>query len=388
MAITLQSDGTAAARPIRPTGTASSGRFPLARLIQLIGLLQSERYPNARRLAEICEVSRRTIYRDLASLSDSGLSVLYRPDRLGYELERQVFLQPPRLEEREALALLLLSRDPHSLAGLGLGPLAAQAVDKVLQGLPDESRPRLLAASEVFVGLPQPISAVAEQREVGEVVLAALGRRRQLRLWLREPGEPAPSATKFSIFRMVPGDGDWCLFGRSTVHRRVIAIPLRRVVRVELTEDPYAIPPRFRLGRFMEPATEAPGCSPEGRVVLRFEPGVRARVISAPWPSRPDFRDLEHGGVELTLVADDLRHLVPLLLGFGTEVEVVEPASLRSALAEGASRIAVYHARGPAPAGLAAPAGPGWNEPGAVIDSGPTAGCGRMGASHRHGGAP
>jgi predicted DNA-binding transcriptional regulator YafY len=359
MAITLQADGTAAARPIRPTGTASSGRFPLARLIQLIGLLQSERYPNARRLAEICEVSRRTIYRDLASLSDAGLPVLYRPDRLGYELERQVFLQPPRLEEREALALLLLSRESHSLAGLGLGPLAAQAADKVLQGLPDDCRPRLLAASEVLVGLSRPFPAAAERRAVHEVVLAALGRRRQLRLWFRETGEPVPSATKFSIFRMVPSDGDWCLFGRSTVHRKVIAIPLHRIVRGELTEDPYAIPPRFQLGRFMDYEAAAPGCSSGGRVVLRFESVARAKAISAPWPARPDIRDLEHGGVELTLVRDEPRHLVPLLLGFGTEVEVVEPASLRSALVEGASRIARHHARSHAQAEPSPAAGRG-----------------------------
>src|SRR6516225_6244023 len=84
-----------------------SSRFPLARLIQLIVLLQTERYPNARRLAEICEVSRRTIYRDLAALTGAGITVLYRSDRQGYQLAQSVFLQPPKMEEREALALLV-----------------------------------------------------------------------------------------------------------------------------------------------------------------------------------------------------------------------------------------------------------------------------------------
>ena len=45
-------------------------RVPLARLLQLLMILQSERFPNARRLSEACEVSRRTIYRDLAENYD------------------------------------------------------------------------------------------------------------------------------------------------------------------------------------------------------------------------------------------------------------------------------------------------------------------------------
>ena len=66
-----------------------SSRFPLARLIQLIILLQTERCPNARRLAEICEVSRRTIYRDLAALAGAGIAVIYRSDRQGYQLAQE-----------------------------------------------------------------------------------------------------------------------------------------------------------------------------------------------------------------------------------------------------------------------------------------------------------
>ncbi len=81
------------------TEPSHSSRFPLARLIQLIVLLQTERYPNARRLAEICEVSRRTIYRDLAALAGAGITVLYRSDRQGYQLAQNVFLQPPKMEE-------------------------------------------------------------------------------------------------------------------------------------------------------------------------------------------------------------------------------------------------------------------------------------------------
>ena len=58
--------------------------------LQLLMILQSERFPNARRLAEACEVSRRTIYRDLAILEAAGIEVLYQPERQGYQLAREL----------------------------------------------------------------------------------------------------------------------------------------------------------------------------------------------------------------------------------------------------------------------------------------------------------
>ncbi len=62
---------------------AAALRLPLARLLQLLMILQSERFPNARRLAEACAVSRRTIYRDLATLEAAGIDVLYQTETAG-----------------------------------------------------------------------------------------------------------------------------------------------------------------------------------------------------------------------------------------------------------------------------------------------------------------
>src|SRR5271166_1579768 len=175
---------------------AHSSRFPLARLIQLIVLLQTERCPNARRLAEICEVSRRTIYRDLAALAGAGITVLYRSDRQGYQLAQNVFLQPPKMEEREALALLVSCRQWGSGDDMGLGRHANQAIDKLIQSLPDGMRTRLLAAAEILGDPPDRPRSSATRREVDDQILLALTQRRQVRLRVRETGTSAAETTK------------------------------------------------------------------------------------------------------------------------------------------------------------------------------------------------
>src|SRR5262245_29838298 len=90
-------------------GHSTPLRLPLVRLLELAMILQSEQFPNARRLAEIHGVSRRTIYRDLTTLEDAGLSIQYVSERQGYRLGRDCLLQPPQLDKLEALALLVAS---------------------------------------------------------------------------------------------------------------------------------------------------------------------------------------------------------------------------------------------------------------------------------------
>ncbi|MGC8643335.1 MAG: helix-turn-helix transcriptional regulator [Isosphaeraceae bacterium] len=231
--------------------TLPANRFPISRLLQLIVLLQAGRCPNARRLAEICEVSTRTVYRDLAILADAGITVNYRADRQGYEIARGLFLQPPRLEEREVLALLTLCRYWNQGDDLGLRCAAIQAVDKLIQSLPEPLRTRFLDAAEILGEHPAATSAAPKQASIHDEILAALVQRKQLRLWVREQSREESQATKIAIYRLTRVGTSWCLVGRSSWHCAVTLVPIDRIERVEPTADPYEIPPRFNLERFL-----------------------------------------------------------------------------------------------------------------------------------------
>lgn len=66
----------------RPAG---NGRR-LSRLLKLMDVLQSGRVYNSQELADMCGVSRRTVFRDIAALQEAGLSVLQDESRRGYFL--------------------------------------------------------------------------------------------------------------------------------------------------------------------------------------------------------------------------------------------------------------------------------------------------------------
>jgi len=240
-----------AERSIAITRPAHSSHFPLSRLLQIVVLLQTERCPNARRLAEICEVSRRTIYRDLATLADAGITVVYRADRQGYELSRSLFLQPLRIEEREVAALLVLCGRWENRNDLGLSELADRAVGKLIQSMPDSSRDRLLNTAEVLVPPRDPGAEPVDGSDIHEVIFEAISRRKQVRLWFLEPDGAEPEATKFAIYRLTRVGGRWSLVGRSSRHCQVISLPIEQIARAEVTRDDTTIPPRFDLKRHL-----------------------------------------------------------------------------------------------------------------------------------------
>ncbi len=330
-----------------------TSQFPLARLLQLIVLLQTERCPNARRLADICEVSRRTIYRDVATLSGAGITILYRPDRQGYELARDLFLQPPRLEEKEVLALLVLCRQWSQADHLGLYDHANRAVDKLLQGLPHELRDRLTNGSEVLSEVVQAHAPCLERQALYDQILVSLGMRKQVRLAVRESGDVGLETTKFGIYRLSLINGRWCLVGRSTRHCGVVRIPVPQIERIELTSDSYTIPPRFNLSRFLAQNSLEPELAPGCKVVLRLAPAVISRIDLAAWPQNARLHPLAHGAVNLEFELESPQELLPKLLGFGHDVEILEPEDLRSAMSDLARRIA--HRHGPKPVPGSAP---------------------------------
>ncbi|MCA9021447.1 MAG: HTH domain-containing protein, partial [Planctomycetaceae bacterium] len=81
------------------------------RLLRLIALLQSGRVYNSAQLASECEVSRRTVFRDLKTLQEAGIYVLYDDEKQGYLLPWRTIVPFKDLTFEEVLALFVLSQD-------------------------------------------------------------------------------------------------------------------------------------------------------------------------------------------------------------------------------------------------------------------------------------
>ncbi len=344
MSLLSRQSANAAESMLTETLTGLQGSAQLGRLFRLVLILQSERFLNARELAERCEVSRRTIYRDLEVISSAGLPVRYRADRQGYQLARGPFLSPTSIEEKEALALLILASTWRKGVNLGLSASAWDGAVKVVQGLAPEIRERVLAAAETFPQDEPKPDLNPDRRQVHELIRRALAERKQVRLWYGQMGVVGEeNCTKFSPYCLLHRDNQWFLVGRSTLHRRIEVIGVSWVRKAVLTEDDYTIPPRFRLDRVFGHAWGVVREPVHHRVRLRFSARVAPELNDTTWHPTQKRTLLDDGRVDLEFSLDGVGEVRRWILGFGDEVEVLEPPLLRRQVFQVAARIARLH---------------------------------------------
>jgi predicted DNA-binding transcriptional regulator YafY len=317
-------------------------RLPLARLLELVMILQSERFPNARRLAETCGVSRRTIYRDLTTLEAAGLSILYVPERQGYQLGRDCLLQPPQLDEHEALALLIASQFGSIPDPLGALLPVRKALAKVIQSLPNGLR-KLLADSGELIAETAPVNETPrERRAIHQAILNAILHRRRLRVSYRDDGQGAATTTSFGLYRLARLEGQWALVGHSSAHGGVRLFWLPWVERAEATGESYIIPPRFQLHRFIAKQQPIRRDRPT-EVRLRFSARLASVVRDMPLRSGQEQKEAPDGTLELVFNVEKFDEVVHWVLSFGDQVEVIGPEDLRKAVCEWAEQIIRRH---------------------------------------------
>ncbi|MGW3044108.1 helix-turn-helix transcriptional regulator [Kitasatospora sp. NPDC001159] len=314
------------------------------RLLSILLLLQTRGRVSATELAERLEVSVRTIYRDVESLSAAGVPVFTERGRHGgINLLPGYRTDVTGLTADEARALFVLSaQGAHS--DLGLDGALGSALRKVMAALPAPHRPAAERVSERILVDParwmqgaQP--AVGSGPDLGELQYAVFADRR-LRLRYRHGGTPAPVEYTVDPYGLVSKASVWYLV--ADLHGEPRLFRADRVLAAETTEEAVRRRPGLGLGEVWAALREQVERIPK-------EVPVRVRVRRG----RLDMFLRIHGGrvaelppeagagpaeewVEVAM-AFPAPAAVLSLLAFGAEVEVLSPPAARRELARAAA---------------------------------------------------
>lgn len=111
------------------------------RLFLIINALRGRRASTARELADLLQVSPRTVYRDVGDLQLSGIPIEGEAG-VGYTLRRGSDIPPLMFTRDELEALVVGARFTRAFAGRRLAASAEQALVKVEAVLPEDLRRR------------------------------------------------------------------------------------------------------------------------------------------------------------------------------------------------------------------------------------------------------
>lgn len=315
-----------------------------SRLLSILTTLQAKGHVTAQALADECEVSLRTIYRDVDALSAAGIPVYSeRGSSGGYRLldGYRVRLNGLSSTEAEALFLAGLTREA---ADLGLSAVAASARTKLVAALPEEMRsgamkarfhfdaPAWFAESETLTHLPLVADAVWNERPI------------RMHYQSRKTGKER----RIEPLGIVLKGGAWYLVAQVDNAARTFRIS--RITEMEVLDERFQYPKGFNLEAYwtesirryevdLHPNRAEIRLSPWGIDMMEelLPPYVRTGAVVS------DEAD-EQGWRRVTVSVGSMAHAAIEILRFGTDAELIGPPELRAKMTEIVGALAKVYA--------------------------------------------
>jgi predicted DNA-binding transcriptional regulator YafY len=288
------------------------------RLLAIILELQAKGWQRAEDLAATFEVGKRTIYRDMLALLESGVPILSVPGQ-GYSLIEGYFLPPVRFSTDEALLLLLGANFAAQNFDAQYRLAARGAERKIRAILPDPFRQEVDALQDSIRFIANPSSAT--HQEVLQALRRAIIQSRRVQFSYHARFGEAASPREADPYALIYVNQVWYLVAYCHLRHDIRHFRLERIEALNVTTQSFRRPPGF-----------SPSSSDPSDRTLRVQILVRPAAIR--WMrENPSFFQTDAAeqpdGLLVTLHVRHEEEVLQWLLGWGANVLVLEPASLR-----------------------------------------------------------
>lgn len=313
--------------------------------MQLLKNLQSGQGQDADGLAAECGVSRRTVFRDLATLRSSGVPLEFDADSERYFIPTDFFLPSTNFTAEEALAVIALAGQLGGRNQLPFYEPARRAALKIESNLPHKLREEVDALSRlVQIDLKQ-VNQLEGMNATYHQLGEAITHGRVMKITYDSLTEWEKITTRLRPYRLLFNKRSWFVIGRSSMHREVRTFNVSRINSIEPTKQTYKIPRNFNLEEYLGNAWNMiPDEGPDHQVVIHFLPLVAQNVAEVSWHLTQETRYLADGSLEFRAQVSGLNEISWWVLGYGDQAEVVKPARLRKLVAQRAANMhAIYN---------------------------------------------
>ncbi len=321
-----------------------------SRLFSILTTLQARGQITAPELAEACEVSVRTIYRDIDALAAAGVPVYAdRGAEGGYRLLDGYRVRLNGLSQPEAEALFMAGL-PGPAAALGLDGAMVAAQTKLMAALPANLRPNASRMQQRFhLDAPGWFGEAEEPKHLRTIASSVL---RENLIEIRYRSWKAEKRRRVAPLGLVLKGGSWYLAG--LVDGSVRTYRVARVLNCLALDEPFVRPDKFDLAAYWHASTERLEAELHpNQATIRLSPlGVKLfNVLSHPYVRTrmriEEEADADGWRIAVIPVGKTVWHAATELLRLGAEVEVLEPSELRNKIAEMTGAMAARYAAAP-----------------------------------------
>ncbi len=337
----LLSSAPSIRRKLRP----AFGRTALDRVIRIHERLGNEQLVTAATLARECEVSDRTIKRDIELMRDRlGVPIAWDATTHSYYYTHNCDLLPLlRLDADEALALVLASRTFAAWRGSALGRALTAALEKIAPVVGGAVSFPAEALSD-FIFQPEEGADIDGEHRWFAVAIEAIRRRRELRIDYQKPKTSTAAETRvIHPLHLAYLDHRWMLIAHDTARRAPRKFLLIRIRAATPTGARFDPPVGFDITTYLRGSLGRFTGATEHAVRIVFDATTAPYVRENPWHSSQTIIERPAGAIEVSLRLNNLIDVERRLLACGAHAEVLAPAELRETLRTAATATLAHY---------------------------------------------
>jgi len=307
------------------------------RLVALVMMLQSKSVTTAAEMASHFEITKRTVYRDIAALGESGVPIVGEPG-VGYSLMRGYHLPPVMFSPKEAFALVTGALLTERMTDGSMRESIRSAIGKVtavlpagLQGRVERLRKNIAVGGRSPTRGAVPLSSIQQALASGYV----------LRLNYRGAAREAVTERIVEPVGLVFYLDHWHLIAWCRLREAVRDFRVDRIIACSTLPEP--IPPRSNLSL----AQYLASCLvPEiGETAVIEVPVTNLESVRRYWG--PTLLDEKVNGkkvrVRIGFQANGSDCVARWILGMGTEATIIAPEMLSKRVIDLARIMARHH---------------------------------------------
>lgn len=303
----------------------------LVRQWRLLQLLAAQGGRTVQELMREVRCSHRTVWRDLAVLQEAGFSLTREPEgrESRYRLiEGRQGTPPVPFTLTELMSLHLGRHLLVPLRGTPVGEDIHTALEKISATLGPAAKTLLNRLDQNMSARTVQTNDYSRALETLRILQQAVQERRTVEAEYHPFGRDGVSRRRLDPVHLWYQRGGIYLAAYCHTRRQVLTFSLERFRRVRVTDDFFHVPPEFNLDRYLEGSFGLFRGEPV-RVSLRFSRQVARDVAERNWHPSQAISPLLTGELEMTLRVPLSPELRRWILGYGKEVEILEPKSLR-----------------------------------------------------------
>jgi predicted DNA-binding transcriptional regulator YafY len=293
-------------------------------------------------LAALCEVTTRTIRRDLQALEEAGFPLFDDKSsddgKTRWRVNGQAFKGlAAGLTVSELCALYFSRTLVESLSGTPFRDDVESAFDKLSGVLTPHMREFLDQLPRVIATKPDPLRRRVEDPRQQQIIARALEATLQLRQANITYYSKSSDRTKIYLvhpYRLAHAQGGMYLLAYVPEYSEVRTFAVERIQEISLLEEKFTPDVDYsELPDTAFPHSLGVHSGPPERVEIEFQQAVADYVRARQWHPSQQLREVDGGGLHMTLDVCLDRALQSWILSFGPFARVIAPKGLAKEIA-------------------------------------------------------